>query len=398
MDANAPLEKDEKIGPVNLFMHSLFSQMDISLNDRLVSNSSNTYPYRSYFETMLNHGFDCKTSQLTSEMFYNDNNDGLKLSSKFFELSATVDMIGGSHGDLFHQERLLLNLVDVKVKLIRSKPEFCLQGNAGYKVVLEKINLLVRKKRVSPGVSLGHAKALENGTAKYPLNCVLCKVYSVPQGSMSFVQDNIFVGQMPERIIVGCVDNDAFHDESLEPGSHWIAFYCENGCIQFFDSFGNPPVSYDPRFHEITLRYPSACWNSTPLQNLTSNVCGIDRSQIMHLGRQLYPSQTKFFREVYEDATSKPFSYLLIDLIPDTDDSLRLRSGIFPGDKYCVYQPRSSFPSLQVIRAAVLDFEGFQISAGSFIIKELAVCAVHDDTFCGRWLFKPPHPFELLEP
>ncbi|GIY49698.1 hypothetical protein CDAR_173961 [Caerostris darwini] len=48
--------------------------------------------------------------------------------------------------------------------------------------------------------------------------------------------------------------------------------------------------------------------------------------------------------------------------------------------------------------AAVLDFEGFQISAGSFIIKELAVCAVHDDTFCGRWLFKPPHPFELIEP
>ncbi|GIX99585.1 hypothetical protein CDAR_26361 [Caerostris darwini] len=206
-----PLEKDEKIGPVNLFMHSLFSQMDISLNDRLVSNSSNTYSYRSYFETLLNHGFDCKTSQLTSEMFYKDNNDGLKLRSKFFELSATVDMIGGLHGDLFHQERLLLNLVDVKIKLIRSKPEFCLQGNAGYKVVLEKINLLVRKVRVSPGVILGHAKALENDTAKYPLNRVLCKAYSVPQGSMSFVQDNIFVGQMPKRIIVGCADNDAFH-------------------------------------------------------------------------------------------------------------------------------------------------------------------------------------------
>ncbi|GIY11070.1 hypothetical protein CDAR_431601 [Caerostris darwini] len=79
-----PLEKDGKIGPVNLFMHSLFSQMDISLNDRLVSNSSNTYSYKSYFETLLNHGFDCKTSQLTSEMFYKDRNDGLKLRSKFF--------------------------------------------------------------------------------------------------------------------------------------------------------------------------------------------------------------------------------------------------------------------------------------------------------------------------
>ncbi|GBM85734.1 hypothetical protein AVEN_163060-1 [Araneus ventricosus] len=63
---------ETKIGPVNLFLHSLFSQVDVSLNDRVVSNSSNTYPYRSYIETLLNHGFDSKTSQLTSEMFYKD--------------------------------------------------------------------------------------------------------------------------------------------------------------------------------------------------------------------------------------------------------------------------------------------------------------------------------------
>ncbi|GBM49395.1 Uncharacterized protein F54H12.2, partial [Araneus ventricosus] len=88
---------------------------------------------------------------------------------------------------------------------------FCLQGEEGHKVVLEKISLFVRKVRVSPGVILGHVKALEKETAKYPINRVLCKVYSVRQGSMSMVQDNIFVGQLPKRIIVGCVENDAFH-------------------------------------------------------------------------------------------------------------------------------------------------------------------------------------------
>ncbi|GIX75331.1 uncharacterized protein F54H12.2 [Caerostris extrusa] len=55
-------------------------------------------------------------------------------------------------------------------------------GDAGYKVVLEKINLLVRKVRFSPDVIMGHEKALENNAAKYYLNRVLCKVYSVPQG------------------------------------------------------------------------------------------------------------------------------------------------------------------------------------------------------------------------
>ncbi|GFV39432.1 uncharacterized protein F54H12.2 [Trichonephila clavipes] len=72
---NTPITKDDTIGPVNLFLHSLFSQVDVSLNDRVVSNSSNTYPYRSYIETLLNHGYDSKTSQLMAELFYKDSDD-----------------------------------------------------------------------------------------------------------------------------------------------------------------------------------------------------------------------------------------------------------------------------------------------------------------------------------
>ncbi|GFY32025.1 uncharacterized protein F54H12.2 [Trichonephila clavipes] len=106
---NTPITKDDTIGPVNLFLHSLFSQVDVSLNDRVVSNSSNTYPYRSYIETLLNHGYDSKTSQLTAELFYKDSDDGLKKRTEFFKESATVDMIGCIHSDLFHQDRLLLN-------------------------------------------------------------------------------------------------------------------------------------------------------------------------------------------------------------------------------------------------------------------------------------------------
>ncbi|GFV60524.1 uncharacterized protein TNCV_3471591 [Trichonephila clavipes] len=51
-----------------------------------------------------------------------------------------------------------------------------------------------------------------------------------------------------------------------------------------------------------------------------------DKSQITHLGRQLYPRKVKFFQECYADATSKPYGYLLIDLKPETDESLRVHS------------------------------------------------------------------------
>jgi hypothetical protein len=37
------LENDDTVGPVNNFLHSLFSQVDISLNGTLITNSTNTY-------------------------------------------------------------------------------------------------------------------------------------------------------------------------------------------------------------------------------------------------------------------------------------------------------------------------------------------------------------------
>ncbi|XP_035216111.1 uncharacterized protein LOC118189592 [Stegodyphus dumicola] len=63
-----------------------------------------------------------------------------------------------------------------------------------------------------------------------------------------------------------------------------------------------------------------------------------DVSQIVHLGKQLFPRHLKFFQEVYEDATKKPFSYLFIDLRSETPEELRLRTQILPNQVQYVYQ------------------------------------------------------------
>lgn len=62
-----------------------------------------------------------------------------------------------------------------------------------------------------------------------------------------------------------------------------------------------------------------------------------DRSQIVHLGKQIYPHKVKFLQEAYNDATKKAYGYLLIDLKPDTDERVRLRTEIFPGEGHYVY-------------------------------------------------------------
>lgn len=55
-----------------------------------------------------------------------------------------------------------------------------------------------------------------------------------------------------------------------------------------------------------------------------------DGSQVINLARQLFPANTKYLSESYEDATSKPFGYLLIDCKPDTPDRFRVRTRILP--------------------------------------------------------------------
>jgi hypothetical protein len=65
-----------------------------------------------------------------------------------------------------------------------------------------------------------------------------------------------------------------------------------------------------------------------------------DKTQIFNLARQMFPENTKFLTSAYKDATSQPFSYLLLDLTPDAEERFRVRSNIFPGQHLTAYQPK----------------------------------------------------------
>ena len=69
----------------------------------------------------------------------------------------------------------------------------------------------MRKVKVSPSVYLAHAKALEQSNAKYPVRRIICKTFTIPNGNLDFTQESLFSGQLPTRIVVGFVDNDAFN-------------------------------------------------------------------------------------------------------------------------------------------------------------------------------------------
>ena len=122
------------VTPVNFWLHALFSQIDMTLKDTLVTTSNNTYPDKAYIETLLSFGTVSKQSQLTASMWYKDMNnfsldqhiDGYVKRKEFARESHLIDMLGKLHLDLMFQDRYILNHTPIKLRLTRSKDKFAI--------------------------------------------------------------------------------------------------------------------------------------------------------------------------------------------------------------------------------------------------------------------------------
>ena len=66
-----------------------------------------------------------------------------------------------------------------------------------------------------------------------------------------------------------------------------------------------------------------------------------DRSQIIHLAKQMFPGNVKYLQEAYADATSKPYGYLFLDFKTNCPDNMRVRTNVFPQETpHYVYLPK----------------------------------------------------------
>ena len=75
------------------------------------------------------------------------------------------------------------------------------------------------------------------------------------------------------------------------------------------------------------------------------------RVSLQILARQMYPKQWQFAVEAYKDATREPYSYLLLDLRPEQNEDLRLRTNVFPGETHYVYVPKKNERANETVSA-----------------------------------------------
>ena len=281
------------VAPVNNFLHSLFRQVDVYLNGKQVTPAMGTYAYRSYIETLLNYDVSAKQSQFSSALYYKDttgqmdkvgalaslksfnyqkpggnNNVGIDASDKlyvpesgnvgfakrhqFIKNGNRFVLSGPIFSDIFMTDRLLLNMMDLKVVLNRSSDAFSLMDlndpAIEPKVQLTDVVLKVRKVKVDQSVSDGVERMLKQTPALYPIRRVECKILTIPANQPNTRQDNIFSGIIPNSFVVGLVHVDASTGE-----------YDKNPYN--FAHFGVTSVSLTANGQEIpfkllTLKYP----------------------------------------------------------------------------------------------------------------------------------------------
>lgn len=240
-----PVAIANKVGVVNLALQTFWSQVDVSLQNQVVSpNIGNNYAFKSYIDVLLKNEEDPKLSWLQAQLFFVDthsymdesdpaggNNTGLL---KRFELTSAgneTDMEGPLYTDITRQRKFILNGVQVNVKLWPNKPEFSLMSSeegAKYGLRITDAVLKVCMVKVNPGIIIGHAEALETVPATYPYTKTDIRTFSIATGQYAVSIEDVFQGTIPSSLIVGLVASQAYSGNLKRNPFNFQHFNCTN--------------------------------------------------------------------------------------------------------------------------------------------------------------------------
>lgn len=212
-----PLAKDEKTGIINMPLQTMWSQIDIYMNGKLVSLNTTNYPYKAYMKTILHDAKQRQGSALQAQLFEKDVppmdsgdpvgqvNTGLIWRYVYTKESHSFDMEGILLEDVFGLDKYLINGIDLFVKLYRANPQFTLmssEASPDYKIILEDVVFKSCKVKVDPGIIMSHAQQIERQPVQYYIDRTEVKINSISANSNEFLWDNVFQNSRPEKVIL----------------------------------------------------------------------------------------------------------------------------------------------------------------------------------------------------
>ena len=229
------------------------------MNNALVATSGDTYPYRAYLTTLLSYGRDAKETWLNhlegwwmDEDVKCDAQDNIGLLSRRNRIlnSQPFDFKGRLLSDMLLQEWLLPNNVNVRLVLSCSRPAFHLMDfdrKSAYHVGIEEAVFEVCKVKLAASEQLRLEKVLTASGTKYSLAHVVTRHFSLSTGTSTADMDALLIGQIPTKVSIGLVNNEAFVGSWTKPPFNFAYMDLNQACL-VVDGLPLPAQPWQPDF------------------------------------------------------------------------------------------------------------------------------------------------------
>lgn len=227
----------------NNFFDNTFSSVEVRVNDTSTSSNTENYPYVSYLQKLFNTSKQAENSLGALSMWKTDEPGKMNaFSEHIYGTGADANKIttAGNQGAMqrfkywaskddcvvegvvqlchpfFNLSSYFVSFTNIDIVLHRNvKPEFYLMYNADVcplKFELDSIKLKIRKVKLSSNIveSIEQMMMKESEPLSYKL--LDAKVFTKTYAGFGteIIEDNLFHGIVPDRILLGFVDNDAY--------------------------------------------------------------------------------------------------------------------------------------------------------------------------------------------
>ena len=247
----------------------------------------------------------------TTVMVPGTRNQGFAERSKFITGGKKFVLSGPIFSDIFMCDRLLLNMLDLKVVLNRAPNTFCLMDVGATKsnprVKFEDVVLKIRKVKVDDTVSTANEHILKRTPAIYPIRRIECKALSIPSGLPHVRKDNIFSGMIPKSFVFGLVDATAY-----------------SGIYGGRTTTGNkiiPANPYNFQHYGVTNITLTVNGEEVPFKQLTLDYEGSTTKDFVQAYNTLFSGTGKMYTNTGLDITreeyDKGYTLYVFDLTPD---------------------------------------------------------------------------------
>jgi hypothetical protein len=214
-----------RVAPVNNTLHSLFSNIEVLLSNRRITQPQTHYPYVAALSQMTSYESDVLKKLKETEGWHADTqglmntftnaNEGWEQRRARFALSRVVPLEGRPFVPIFIQRKFVMGNLPLQINLYPSRDAFVLTDGGAqpadrreYKMQITKAYFRLSIKKMSATTIARHIKERERQPMRIMYTDVWPKSNVISQGASHFTIPNIFDGTLPDRITLCLLNSE----------------------------------------------------------------------------------------------------------------------------------------------------------------------------------------------